>query len=83
MGRGRSGQNPSPVATLFPEHARPDIRRRLQRSGTYQRGARRAHANVGRGRATRSRPTHLCKQTGTILSLASARSLHFGIPWYR
>ena len=37
VGRGRSGQDPAPVAALLPEHSGAHLRRRLQRQRAGQR----------------------------------------------
>lgn len=64
MGRGRAGQNPAVVETLFPEHAGPHLRGGQQRQGAHRRGQGRADAHAGGGRAAGRRPADIRQQAG-------------------
>jgi hypothetical protein len=56
--------DPPALAPLLPEHAGPDLRRRLKRPRPRRRGARRAAPDARRGRAPRRGAPRLCQQAG-------------------
>lgn len=66
VGRGRSGQDPSPLAPLLSKHPGTHLCRRLQRQREDWRGQGRAHEDAGRGRAEGGSASHIRKQTGAF-----------------